>query len=182
MLGFLFGFNTRLGRLPFVVCTIGLVATLLLLVTAATGTTPSRTNTDILLAQGSNNVFLIGVFIFLVAANFMLQSMRVRDIGWDPVCVMMGWFALMVIDRIIATQHPEWALNYQHTGTMVGALANAALTLALIFWPTGRAGEEDDESAYAAPSAEGTWRKSTAPAATNRIARVASGEFGGKTR
>ena len=181
MLGFLFGFNTRLGRLPFVVCTVVLVAGFLLLVTAATGTAPSRTNTDILLAQGSNNIFLIGVAILSIFANFMLQSMRVRDIGWDPICIMAGWFALMVIDRIIATQHPEWALNYLQTGTMVGALANAALTLMLIFWPTARV-SDDDEQAYAGPVSEGTWRKSSAPATTNRIARVASGEFGGRTR
>ena len=181
MLGFLFGFNTRLGRLPFVICTVVLVATLLLLVTAATGTTPSRTNTDILLEKGSNSAFLIGVAILAIVANFMLQSMRVRDIGWDPVCVMMGWLALMVVDRIIATQHPEWALNYLQTGTMVGALANGVLTLTLVFWPTARI-SDDDEQSYAGPVSEGTWRKSSAPATTNRIARVASGEFGGKTR
>ena len=39
------------------------------------------------------NWAIIGAMVFFGAATFTLQSMRIRDIGWDPVCVIPAWFA-----------------------------------------------------------------------------------------
>jgi hypothetical protein len=69
--------------------------------------------------------------------TFTLQGMRVRDIGWDPVCVIPGWFALLIIDKLVASKIPAWSFDHDHNGTMVGALVNFGLILALTFWPSG---------------------------------------------
>ena len=68
----------------------------------------------------------------------MLQSMRFRDIGWDPVCVIPGWIALVIMDQVIATKFPAVSLGHDHPGTIVGALTNLGLVLALTFWPSSR--------------------------------------------
>jgi hypothetical protein len=102
--------------------------------------------------------------------------MRIRDIGWDPVCVIPGWIAVAIIDGLVAGKIPAIALGGQH-GTIVGALVNLALFLALLFWPSS----EHDNSAT--PSG-GSFRmpdlpsRSPAAATASRVARVANGEFG----
>lgn len=181
MLNYLFGFNARIGRLAFVFCSFVIGCGYVMLVYGITGNALASGRMDVLLAQASSNGPLVIGFYVMLAISFMLQSMRIRDIGWDPVCVMIGWVALVMLDRVVAGRFPEYALTYQHTNTVIGAFANGALMLMLFFWPGARAedaplpGETDDGSA-------GAWRKSSAPAATSRITRVASGEFGGRTR
>ncbi|MCC8942167.1 DUF805 domain-containing protein [Bradyrhizobium sp. Arg68] len=180
MLNYLFGFNARMGRLAFFFSSFVVGVGFVMLAYGATGNVPSSGRMDVLLAQASASQPLLFAFYGVLVICFMLQSMRVRDIGWDPVCVMAGWIALMVIDRTVAQKFPEYALTYQHTGTAVGALANAALNLVLLFWPSGglyKEQEPDDAGS------DGAWRPSAPQAAaTNRIARIAGGEFGGKAR
>jgi uncharacterized membrane protein YhaH (DUF805 family) len=178
MLGYLFGFNARIGQLTFVVGTIGLGIGFVLLLAVIIGGLPR--NHDVLLAQAANSPQIVIAFFAVLAINFMLQSMRIRDIGWDPVCVMVGWVALVVLDYVVAGKFPEYALTYQHTGTAVGALVNAALTLALFFWPSG---SSEDPAHDRSGTSDAAWRKTSAPAASSsRIARIANGEFGGRTR
>jgi hypothetical protein len=69
--------------------------------------------------------------------TFTLQSMRIRDIGWDPVCVIPAWIAILIVDKLIAGKIPAWSLGPEQHGTIVGALINLALFLALLFWPGG---------------------------------------------
>jgi len=180
MLNYIFGFNARMGRLAFFFCTLVAGLGFVMLVYGITGNVP-RGRTDVLLAQASNSPALIIAFYGLLVVCFMLQSMRVRDIGWDPVCVMAAWIALIVLDKAIAGRFPEYALTYQHTGTVVGALANAAMNLVLTFWPGGRS-----EEAPPSPRESGgdsPFERNSAPAAAgSRVARIANGEFGGKTR
>ncbi|KJC39401.1 hypothetical protein UP09_25575 [Bradyrhizobium sp. LTSP885] len=181
MLSYLFGFNARIGRLTFVVGTFGLGIGFALILAAIIGSLPR--NHDVLLAQAANSPQVVIAFFALLAINFMLQSMRIRDIGWDPVCVMVGWVALVVIDYVVAGKFPEYALTYQHTGTVVGALVNTGLTLALFFWPGGYSEDAPAQPRGRSGTTDGAWRKSDAPApAANRIARVSNGEFGGRTR
>ncbi|MFX8320120.1 hypothetical protein ABTL33_18930, partial [Acinetobacter baumannii] len=52
--------------------------------------------------------------------TFTLYAMRIRDIGWDPVCVIPGWIAVMIIDYLIATKFPAMSLGPGHHGTVVG--------------------------------------------------------------
>ena len=68
---------------------------------------------------------------FFAWATFTLQSMRIRDIGWDPVCVIPGWIAILVVDKIVAGKVPAWALGSRHhDGTAVGALNKSGA----LFW------------------------------------------------
>jgi len=126
----------------------------------------------------NNGQVVIAIILFTVV-SLQLQCMRIRDIGWDPVCVMPGWFVVMIFDKILATKFPALALTHDHTGTVVGALVNLGLGLALMFWPSGNA-------EHSLPSAGEPRQKSDArgrgapPATANRIARVSNGEFGGR--
>jgi hypothetical protein len=78
---------------------------------------------------------IIGAVAFFMIVTFTLQSMRIRDIGWDPVCVIGGWIAVMVIDVIVATKIPALALQPGHHTTIVSSLANLVMTGVLLFWP-----------------------------------------------
>jgi uncharacterized membrane protein YhaH (DUF805 family) len=182
MLNYIFGFNTRMGRIAYFFCGFVVGCGYMMLVFGITGNAPASGRTDVLLAQAANSMpLLIGFYAVLVVA-FMLQSMRIRDIGWDPVCVMVGWIALVVIDRIVAGKFPEYALTYQHTGTVVGALVNLALTVVLLFWP-GAGHVEEPPPLTRDTGDDGFLRRGSAPAAAgSRVARIANGEFGRKTR
>src|SRR5579863_10147718 len=63
--------------------------------------------------------------------------MRIRDIGWDPVCIIPAWIALSAVDHAVAFKIPAWSFGHQHHGTMVGVMVNLAFILALTFWPSG---------------------------------------------
>jgi hypothetical protein len=103
--------------------------------------------------------------------------MRIRDIGWDPVCVIPMWIAILVVDMFVAAKIPAWSLGPEHHGTIVGLLFNAGLFLALWFWPSGD---------YEDPTFDATPRKPEAPSrgdgaaavAAVRIARGAGSGFG----
>ncbi|WGS21346.1 MULTISPECIES: hypothetical protein [unclassified Bradyrhizobium] len=183
MLGYLFGFNARISRVPFLLCIFALAAGLVLLAYGVTGTTPGSGRTDVLLVQAASSGPMQIAFFAALAITFMLQSMRVRDIGWDPVCVMVAWIALVVIDRLIASRYPEWAINPQFTGTLVGGLINAALMLALFVWPSGYSEASSPLPRDQGGTVDDFQRNNSAPAAAaNRIARIANGEFGGRAK
>ncbi|MGY4575526.1 DUF805 domain-containing protein [Bradyrhizobium pachyrhizi] len=182
MLNYIFGFNARMGRLAFFFCTFVVGLGFMMLVYGVTGNAPASGSMDVLLAQASSNPVLVIAFYGMLVICFMLQSMRVRDMGWDPVCVMAAWVALMVLDRAVAGRFPEYALTYQHTATVVGAAVNGVMNLVLLFWPGG--GRVDEASSLPRESgSDGMFERNSAPAAAgSRVARIASGEFGGKTR
>ena len=184
MLGFLFGFNARLGRMHFFLGTIvlALVMTAICFAIAATmfpqmprGFRP--TEADFMTWP------VIVAIVFFGFVSFTLQAMRIRDIGWDPVCVIPGWIAAAIVDGMIAGKFPSWAIGQGHHGTMVGALINLVLFGALLFWPSG----DHDESAPtfdAAPrKPEGSMLRpstgrSAASAPAARIAQATRAEFG----
>lgn len=177
MLGYLFGFNTRIGRLKFFLCSVGLGFVVALTVFAITGTTYHSMPKGMLLSldQMKGPLIVVGVMFWLV--TFMLQSMRFRDIGWDPLCVIPLWIALIVVDRVIAAKIPAVSLGHDHPGTIVGALTNLALVLALTFWPGGSHETETFDMPPQTPDATPR-RQDGASLAASRIARVAGGEFG----
>ncbi|MGN1288614.1 MAG: DUF805 domain-containing protein [Bradyrhizobium sp.] len=182
MLNYIFGFNARMGRLAFFFCSFVTGVGFLMLVYGITGNAPASGRMDVLLAQAASSPALIFSFYGMLVVCFMLQSMRVRDIGWDPVCVMAAWIALMVLDRAVAGRFPEYALTYQHTTTVVGTAVNGVMNLVLMFWPGS--GRSDEASSLPRESGgDGMFERNGAPAAAgSRVARIASGEFGGKTR
>ena len=180
MLGYLFGFNARIGRVPFALATFALGVGFVMLVNGVTGTPPGNGRMDVLLAQATNSDLILVSFFAALAINFMLQSMRVRDIGWDPASVMVCWIALVAVDKVAAGKFPDYALTYQHTGTTIGALANLAWMLALLAWPSSGSSREPQPYDQGSTS-EGYWRKAPEPTGnTSRISRVANGDFGGR--
>ena len=108
----------------------------------------------------------------------MLQSMRIRDIGWDPVCVIPAWIAILIVDKVVAGKIPAWSLDHEHNGTVVGGLVNLGLVLALMFWPSGDY-ERPFNDAYRTPDRP-TPRPAATSAAAERIARVSKTDFGGR--
>jgi uncharacterized membrane protein YhaH (DUF805 family) len=179
MLGFLFGFNARIGRLHYFLATIGLAVVMTAICFAIASYVFQRVpkgqlSPEVLLSSWS----VIAAMVFFGWMTFTLQSMRIRDIGWDPVCVIPAWIAILIIDKIIAGKIPAWSVGHDHNGTVVGALTNLALFLALTFWPSG-----DDEKpfndAYRKPDKPAPRTAATSVAA-ERIARVGKAEFGNR--
>ena len=170
MLGFLFGLNARLGRLHFFLASVAL-AIVMTAICFAIAMAELRTTSPSMIRPEDimTNWAIIGAIVFFGLATFTLQSMRIRDIGWDPVCVIPAWFALMIVDHVVAGRFPTWAIGQEHQGTMVGGLVNLALMLALTFWPSA-----DSEGTYGSPRQPK--RSATNPSLSgSRLARVSQG-------
>jgi uncharacterized membrane protein YhaH (DUF805 family) len=176
MLGFIFGLNARLGRLQYFLITIG-VAVLMTGICFVVGRQTFQGATNGLpLSIDSFKGPAIVIGIIFMAITLTLQSMRIRDIGWDPVCGIPGWVAILIIDMMVAKKFPGLSLGPEQHDTAISAIVNLGLLLALLFWPSA-----DYESS---PPALGEPRRSdpalrgganSIPA--ERLAR-ASGEFG----
>lgn len=170
MLGFVFGLNARLGRLHFFLASVALSIVMTAIcfgiaMAALRTISPSMIKPEDL----TRNWAIIAAMIFFGLATFTVQSMRIRDIGWDPVCVIPGWIALMIVDHVVAGRFPAWTIGQEHRGTMVGGLVNLALMLALTFWPSA------DSEAYSNPFDPGARAISKVSGADARIARVSQG-------
>jgi uncharacterized membrane protein YhaH (DUF805 family) len=168
MLGYLFGFNARIGRLRYFLYlaatgfVTGLIANLAFGISASGGIMQLFS-----FSKGWPAITLGAVFVLV---SFTLQSMRVRDIGWDPVCVIPGWFALLIFDRLAATKFPALALGPETNQTIVGALVHFGMVLALLFWP-GSAAETAD---FDEPQRgfDKSLRRDQASNAAQRMARI----------
>jgi uncharacterized membrane protein YhaH (DUF805 family) len=170
MLGFVFGLNARLGRLHFFLATVVLAIVMTAIcfaiaMAALRTTSPSMVRPEDL----TRNWAIIAAMVFFSVATFILQSMRIRDIGWDPVCVIPAWIALMIVDHVAAGRFPAWAIGQEHQGTMLGGLVNLALLLALTFWPSGVT------EAYTNPFERPARAISKPSTSDARIARVSQG-------
>ncbi|QOG20363.1 MULTISPECIES: DUF805 domain-containing protein [Bradyrhizobium] len=136
MLDLVFGFNTRLGRLKFFLATLALAVVMTAIcfavaTSALRNVNPANVRPDDLLKSSG----MIAAMVFFALATITLYSMRFRDIGWDPVCVVPAWIALMIVDYVVAMKFPHLAMGQEHTGTVVGSIVYLVLTLALLFWP-----------------------------------------------
>lgn len=169
MLGFVFGLNARLGRLHFFLASIALAVLMTAICFAIAmavigNTSPSMVRPDELL----KNRAIVAAMVFFGFATFTLQSMRIRDIGWDPVCVVPAWIALTIVDHVVAGRFPAWSIGQEHQGTMVGGLVNLGLLLALAFWPSAESG-----GVYTNPFEPRAAGKSSV--SDQRLARVSQG-------
>jgi uncharacterized membrane protein YhaH (DUF805 family) len=184
MLGFIFGFNARLGRMHFFLGTIALAVVMTLICFAIAGVAfsnmPRGVHPSAEMLMGSWPVIAAGVLFG--TATFTLQAMRFRDIGWDPVCVIPGWIAVAIVDRIVALKMPALSIGHTHTGTAVGALVNLALLLALLFWPSGdyEAPTPTFEEPPRQPDAR-SYRAGAGSVSADRLARATRSEFGRRT-
>ncbi len=137
MLGFLFGLNARLGRLHFFLASIVLAVLMTAICFAIAMAVIGNTSPSLIRPEELvTNRAMIAAMVFFGLVTVTLQSMRIRDIGWDPVCVVPAWIALMVVDHVVAGRFPAWAIGQEHQGTVVGALVNLVLMLALTFRPS----------------------------------------------
>jgi uncharacterized membrane protein YhaH (DUF805 family) len=184
MLGFLFGFNARLGRMHFFLGTIVLavVMTAICFAIAATMFQQMPRGFNPTEADFMTWPVMVAV-VFFGWVTFTLQAMRIRDIGWDPVCVIPGWIAAAIVDGVIAGKFPSWSLGHDHRGTVVGALINLVLFGALLFWPSGDYDESGPTFDTAPRKPEGSLLRpstgrSAASAPAARIAQATRAEFG----
>lgn len=140
MLNFVFGFNARMSRLQFFLASLGLglVIAVFLVVYSMHALRGAAHPRPIDIVGNWPVLIVIALSVF---ATFTLQSMRFRDIGWDPVCVIPAWIAIIIIDHIVAARFPALSIGKEHSHTAVGALINLALYLALMFWPGGEFSE-----------------------------------------
>jgi uncharacterized membrane protein YhaH (DUF805 family) len=136
MLGFLFGFNARIGRLNFFLATIAL-AIVMTVISFGIASYAYRLSPSEPLSLERIGWPLLVTAGFFAVATFSLQAMRIRDIGWDPVCVIPAWIAAIIIDGVIANKVPALSIGPGHYGTIVGSLANLAMLGILSFWPSG---------------------------------------------
>ena len=80
-------------------------------------------------------------------------------------------------DKLIAGKIPAWSLGQDHNGTVVGALVNLVLVLALMFWPGGD--NENPTFGHTPQLPDRTSPRSGAgPVAADRIARATGTNFG----
>lgn len=137
MLGFIFGFNARLGRLHYFLSTIVLAVVMTLISFGIAGyvfrhlprgTQPSA-------EQIMLPALCAGLLFFWVSFN--LQAMRIRDIGWDPVVIIPAWITVLVIDTLVAIKIPAWGVGHGHHETIVGMATSLVLIGVLLFWPSG---------------------------------------------
>jgi uncharacterized membrane protein YhaH (DUF805 family) len=137
MLDFLFGFNARLGRVQYILANIGLAFVMAFicyaivmngLVHFPSGTTRAQLSQ---LSWSTLGWPIICTAAFATWATFTIQAMRIRDIGWDPVLVIGGWIAVMIIDMILA----KLVLGPGQYGTIAGSIVNLVMTGILLFWP-----------------------------------------------
>lgn len=136
MLDLVFGLNTRLGRLHFFLATLVLAVVMtaicwVVAISVLRNVNPASFRPEDLLKSSG----MIAAMVVFALATVTLYSMRFRDIGWDPVCVVPAWIALMIVDYVVALKFPHLAIGQEHTGTIVGGIVNLVLTLALLFWP-----------------------------------------------
>jgi uncharacterized membrane protein YhaH (DUF805 family) len=136
MLNLVFGFNARIRRLQFFLASLALGLVMGVFVVAygmhaVQGASRLRP-ADIV----TSRPMLIAIALFMYA-TFILQSMRFRDIGWDPVCVVPAWIAIVFVDHFVTVKFPTLSIGQEHFHTAAGAVVNLGLYLALAFWPSG---------------------------------------------
>lgn len=177
MLGFFFGFNARLGRMPYLGGTVTLTVLWMAVYFAMRryGLSPGPSGEPASLSQMTWPA--ITATVVFTWMTLMLQSMRIRDIGWDPACVIPAWMAIPIIDKLVADNIPAWALGQGGHGTSVGTLINVALVLALMFWPS----EDEEGPAFREipriPDGQ-PQRTDDRSVSAERIARATGAEFG----
>ena len=177
MLGFLFGFNARLGRMHYFLATIALAIVMTAICYAIATYVIQFTPRDLLSPASLMTWPTITAAVFFVWMSFTLQSMRIRDIGWDPVCVIPAWIAIMIVDKVVAGKIPAWSVGEDHHGTIVGALVNLGLFLALLFWPGGGYENPTFGEMPGRPEKPSA-RTDTGSVAAARIARATGTQFG----
>jgi uncharacterized membrane protein YhaH (DUF805 family) len=139
MLDYIFGFNARLGRLAYFGANVAVfvIATLVFAALIMANLHPMPARRLASFADIQTWPMMIA-FIAFILIGISLQCMRIRDIGWDPICVIPAWIAALLIDCSVAMVVPEWSIGPERfSGTIAGPLIKIAGGLVLTFWPSG---------------------------------------------
>jgi uncharacterized membrane protein YhaH (DUF805 family) len=179
MLDAIFSFSGRLNRIQYFLGLLGLGVALFVTImlffafgglSAVMGGAPKL---------GALALFALPVGAVWIWISLSLQARRIRDIGWNPLLVIGCWFAVGVLDRVVALAAPALAMPPLHQTTLLGGLINLAFAGALLFWPGG---PEDDFIPMLAEKAPARGRPPpaapAAPAAPARSATPATAGFG----
>jgi uncharacterized membrane protein YhaH (DUF805 family) len=137
MLGFVFGFNARIGRLHYLLCSLVVGA----MATAGTYVVSKYMIQQLMTAEHPSAATLVtwplyAVIGIALVVSFMVQSMRIRDMGWNPIWVMPAWTALYIADKVVAAKFPAWAIGHNQYGTAVGGVINLAVFALLVLMPS----------------------------------------------
>jgi uncharacterized membrane protein YhaH (DUF805 family) len=160
MLSAMFSFHGRIGRMQYFLRSMALVGAIfgvifvpILILCAGRirealhgGPTPGG-GVSLLLVFGVLALICLPAGLW---SSLSLQARRFRDIGWNPLFVILGWIGFDLIDRLVAGAVPSLALGQTHQGTLFGALVGLVLGGALLFWP----GAGDSDETYAPPPLE----------------------------
>ena len=135
MLSSLFGFKGRIGRLRyFTTCLVlgpALAAAFIALM-LVTGFRAGAGMTANLMSLGLAALVVVPAWLW---TSLSLQTCRIRDIGWNPLFVILGWVGLEVLDRLAAMGDPALALGPLHQNTLFGVVVNLGFAGVLLFWP-----------------------------------------------
>jgi uncharacterized membrane protein YhaH (DUF805 family) len=146
-----FSFKGRINRLTYFVRLLSLAFTFGSLVGLGAVAGALREAPLLLL------LLLAGLVVY-VWGSLSLQARRIRDIGWNPVIIIPVWMLASAVDIAIATFQASARVGVPHE-SIVGAIGNGCMSLALLFWP----GRPSDD----APSSSGAaWAPRTTPAAS----------------
>jgi uncharacterized membrane protein YhaH (DUF805 family) len=118
----LFSLSGRIGRVRYVLLSLGLVlgSTLPLVLAAGLLTTLARSRAGLVIAL----VLGLGIGLALAWSTLALQVRRCRDIGWDPWLVTGGWVALALFELLLARLAPAVALGGHQQSVELGRLAS----------------------------------------------------------
>jgi uncharacterized membrane protein YhaH (DUF805 family) len=170
MLGSVFGFKGRIGRVRYLLSCMAVGPALVFLLVAllfAFGFHPAdRTSfaKPVVLA-----LLAVGPLWFWISLS--LQACRVRDIGLDPVPTLLGWFGVNFVLRLfdgLGGVGRAAGGHHAHPLVMLQVGLSFVGMFALLLWPGRRAGDGGDSfggEGDADPPAPPAWR---APVATLR--------------
>src|SRR5258708_33742127 len=136
MLGFLFGFKARLGWMHFFLSPVGLAVVMTAVCFAIAGYAIQSTPGGMPMSLGLMAWPTIAAVIVFSWMTFTLQSMRIRDIGWDPVCVIPSWIALLVVDKVVAGKKSALSPRREHHRTILVSLVQLSLFFVLLVLST----------------------------------------------
>ena len=141
------GFGGRMGRLEFFLISIvfgffmGLLILALFLGFTPRGATASEARAA-LESPGLRLILLLGVLPIWLWFSLAFQAKRFRDIGWNPLYIIPGWFVASLIDQLVSIFFPTLAL-LPGQGTWLGLLLDLFLIGSLLFWPSAPTGTGD---------------------------------------
>lgn len=147
----LFSFSGRLGRVPYIVGTLTLLIGGAMLLAGAMVAAVFLVGASGPHASAGAAILLwlpivIVASLVFASGQLSLQVRRIRDIGWHPGLVIGGWFAVCILDAMLAHAVPSLGLQNHHS-TIVGMLCNLAMVGALWFWP----GADSDQTPSGIP-------------------------------